>query len=208
MRSAVYYAATPAQRRAAHAALAGALDADGDADRRAWHLGAAAAEPDEGIALELEAASERLRRRGGASVAAAYLWRAAELTPDPSRATDRLLEAARTELTAGRSHRAQEMLDRAAATGLDVRHRGDAAWTEALIHLVAGDVREAGEVLARTLPDVTVDDAELALGICVAADAVALGGGHLLEDATRMAIAEGTRRLCAAPHVPEPCGSS
>ncbi|HEX6657605.1 MAG TPA: AAA family ATPase, partial [Ilumatobacter sp.] len=47
VRSAIYYAATPAQRRAAHAALAGALDGDGDGDRRAWHLGAAAAEPDE-----------------------------------------------------------------------------------------------------------------------------------------------------------------
>jgi DNA-binding CsgD family transcriptional regulator len=204
VRSAVYYAATPAQRRAAHAALAGALDADGDADRRAWHVGAATAEPDEGIALELEAASERLRRRGGASVAAAYLWRAAELSPDRSRATDRLLEAARTELIAGRSDRAQEMLDRATATGLDVRHRGDAAWTAALIHLVAGDLREAGAVLAGTLSDVTVDDAELALGICMAADAIALGAGHLLEDATRLAIAEGTRRLSAAPQVPEP----
>lgn len=204
VRSAAYYAATPAQRCAAHAALAGALDAESHADRRAWHLAAATAEPDEGIALELEAASERLRRRGGASVAAAYLWRAAELTPDPCRATDRLLEAARTELTAGRSHSASEMLDRAMATGLDARHRGDAAWTAALIRFVAGDVRGAGEVLARALPGVTLDGAEQALGICVLADAIALGGAHLLEDETRLAIAEGTRRLCVAPPLQEP----
>ncbi|HEX5615738.1 MAG TPA: AAA family ATPase [Acidimicrobiia bacterium] len=204
VRSAVYYSATPAQRRAAHAALAEVLDAESDADRRAWHLGAAAAEPDERIAHELETASERLRRRGGASVAAAYLWRAAELTPDQSRATDRLLEAARTELTAGRNRRAQEILDRATTTGLDLRHRGDAAWTAVLIHLVAGDVRAAGDVLARTLPDVSDTDAELALGICVAADAVALGGARLVDDATLSAVAEGTRRLCPAPHVATP----
>ncbi len=204
VRSAVYYSATPAQRRAAHAALAHVLDAEGEADRRAWHLGAAAAGPDEQTAVELEAASERLRRQGGASVAAAYLWRAAELTPDQSRATDRLLEAARTELTAGRSHRAQEMLDRATATGLDVRHRGNAAWTAALIHLVGGDVREAGEFLARALSDVSLDDAELALGICVAADAIALGGTHLLDDSTRLAMADASRSLGAEPQVPAP----
>ena len=139
VRSAVYYAAAPAQRRAAHAALADALDADGDADRRAWHLGAAAAGPDEGVARELEEAAERVRRRGGASVAAAYLWRAAELTPDPDRAGERLLEAARAELTAGRSQRAQrDARPGGRPRGCELRHRGDAAWTEALIHLVAG----------------------------------------------------------------------
>ena len=148
VRSAVYYAVDAARSRRAHAALAAALDAEGDADRRAWHLGAAAAGPDESIAAELEAAAERLRRRGGASVAAAYLWRAAELTPDPSRAADRLLEAARTELTAGRRRSRQEILDRATATGLRTRGFADTAWTQVLIHLVAGDVREAGELLA------------------------------------------------------------
>ncbi|MGH3177682.1 MAG: AAA family ATPase, partial [Streptosporangiaceae bacterium] len=45
VRSAVYRAATSAQRRAAHLALAGALD--GDADRRAWHLAAASDRPDD-----------------------------------------------------------------------------------------------------------------------------------------------------------------
>ena len=47
------------------------------------------------------------------------------------RARERVLEAARTELSGGRGHRAREMLERATATGLTVRDRADAAWTAA-----------------------------------------------------------------------------
>ena len=121
VRSAVYYSATASDRRRAHAALAEALDADADADRRAWHLGAAAAGPDEQVARALEASAERARQRGGSSAAALYLWRAAELTPDPRRASERLLEAARAELVAGHGPQAREILDRARASGLGDR---------------------------------------------------------------------------------------
>ena len=37
VRSAVYRAASPAERRAVHQALAGATDPQADPDRRAWH---------------------------------------------------------------------------------------------------------------------------------------------------------------------------
>jgi DNA-binding CsgD family transcriptional regulator len=198
VRSAVYYSAASADRRRAHAALAEALDADVDIDRRAWHLGLAAAGPDERVARLLEASSERARQRGGSATAAAYLRRAAELTPDRERAAERLLEAARAELVAGRGPQAREMLDRARANGLNPLHDAGAAWTEALIHLVAGELRQPAELLAAALPRIGDGDPELAVGACVAADAVALAGGHLIEPSIRREIAAGT--MAAAEH--------
>ena len=189
VRSAVYYSAGAADRRRAHTALADALDTHTDADRRAWHLGAAAAGPDERVAQALEASAERARRRGGASAAAAYLWRAFELTPDRERASERLLEAARAELVAGHGPRARELLERARAEGLGFDHHADAAWTEALVHIIAGDLREPTALLARALPRIGPGDTELAVGSCVAAHAVLLAGGHLVDEPTRRTIA-------------------
>jgi DNA-binding CsgD family transcriptional regulator len=195
VRSAVYYGAAPGDRRATHAALAEALDDPADVDRRAWHLGAAAIGPDEQVARALEASAERARQRGGASAAAQYLWRAAELTPDAAHGAARLLEAARAELVVGRSASARELVRRAQAAGLDRGLAAGAAWTEALIHLVLGNVGEAGPLLAEALPAIRATETELAVGACFAANAVALSGGHLVEPSTRASIAEGTRSV-------------
>jgi DNA-binding NarL/FixJ family response regulator len=204
VRSAVYYSEAAADRRRAHAALAGALDTDTDADRRAWHLGAAAAGPDERVAQALEASAERARRRGGASAAAAYLWRAFELTPDRERASERLLEAARAELLAGHGPQARELFERARATGPDSDHDAGAAWTEALVHIVAGDLRAPTALLARALPRIGRDDTELAVGSCFAAHAVLLAGGHLVDEPTRRTIAAETLALMDRCEVREP----
>ncbi|MEZ0580957.1 AAA family ATPase [Nocardioides sp. MH1] len=78
VRSAVYGAATTAQRRSVHRALAGALG--GDPDRRAWHLAAAADRPDGEVVSALDGVAERAAARGGHEAAAAAWARAAELT--------------------------------------------------------------------------------------------------------------------------------
>ncbi len=204
VRSAIYYAASAADRRRAHAALAGALDAEGDADRRAWHLGAAANGPDEAVARALEASADRARQRGGSSAAALYLWRAAELTPDPERAAERLLEAARAELVGARGPRARDMLERSRASGLAERHRADAAWTEALVHIVDGTVREPAALMAEALPLVGAHQRALAVGASVAGETAALAGGHLVENSIRTAVAAGTLAVIDRCHIPDP----
>ena len=64
LRVAVYRAAPPEQRRAAHRALAAVTDASADPDRRAWHRAQAMLAPDEEIAGELSSQRPGLGARG------------------------------------------------------------------------------------------------------------------------------------------------
>ncbi|MDX3075633.1 helix-turn-helix transcriptional regulator [Streptomyces sp. MI02-7b] len=119
VRSAVYRRTPVPNRRVAHRALAEATDPHLDPDRRAWHRAHAAARPEESVAVDLERSAGRAQGRGGAAAAAAFLRRAAELTPGPARRVDRALAAAQAAVDAGGADQAHDLLAVAEAGPLD-----------------------------------------------------------------------------------------
>ncbi len=109
-RAAVYHSASPAQRRAAHRALAAAMTDADDADRRAWHLAAAAAGLDAEAADALDLAGRRARESSGYDAAAEALAESARLTEDHELRSRRYFAAAESAWLGGRGDRALELL--------------------------------------------------------------------------------------------------
>src|ERR1700722_14835763 len=128
VRSAVYRAASPAERRAAHQALAGATDPQAAPDRRAWHRAQATLGPDAEVASELERSAGRAQARGGLAAAAAFWERSAALTLDPARRAERALAAAQANYQAGAFEATLRLLAAAEAGPPDELRRARADW--------------------------------------------------------------------------------
>jgi DNA-binding CsgD family transcriptional regulator len=147
VRSAIYRAAAPQQRRDAHRALAEATDPQLDPDRRAWHLAEAAAGPDEDVAAELERSAGRAQERGGLAAAAAFLERATVLTPEQSVRADRALAAAQTKLQAGAVDEVPNLLAAAEAGPLTELQEARVDLVRAQLTFVAGRRSDAVPLL-------------------------------------------------------------
>jgi DNA-binding CsgD family transcriptional regulator len=189
VRSAVYGAAAPDDRRRVHRALADATDADADPDRRAWHLAHAAAGLDEDVASELERSAGRARARGGLAAGAAFHERAAELTPDPERRAQRALAAAESKHHAGASDAALRLLATAEAGPLDKLRRARAQLLHAQITFAATRGRDAPPLLLEAAKRLEPLDATLARETYLDAFAAALSADRLVRGGDEREIA-------------------
>jgi DNA-binding CsgD family transcriptional regulator/tetratricopeptide (TPR) repeat protein len=204
VRSAVYGARSPHERREAHRAIAAATDGRLDPDRRAWHLAKATVGPDEDVAAELERAAGRAQARGGMAAAAAFLERAAELTPDPSPRARRALAAAQTKYEAGALEDALTLLGTAETGPADDLRRARLHVLRAQIVFASSRGNDAPPLLLEAAREFEPIDPSLARATYLEAFSAALFAGRLARGRGVVEVAEAVRAGPPPPHAPRP----
>jgi DNA-binding CsgD family transcriptional regulator len=205
LRSAAYRAASALERREVHRALAEATDARLDPDRRAWHRARAAGRPDEAVAGELERSAGRAQGRGGLSAAAAFLQRAAELTPDPALRVERLLAAAQAKLDVADPASASELLTAAELGPVDELRRARLQRLRAQIAFASQRGRDAPPLLLEAARRLDPLDAAMARETYLEAIASAMFAGRLGTVPDEREVAEAARASNRVP-APGPAG--
>jgi DNA-binding CsgD family transcriptional regulator len=201
VRSAVYHAAAPAERRRVHRALAEATDPEVDPDRRAWHRAQATTGLDEAVAAELERSASRAQARGGLAAAAAFLERATELTPDPARRAQRAVAAAETQHQAGAYDAALALLATAATGPLDELGCARVDLLRGRIAFAVSRGSDAPPLLLRAGKRLEPLDMALARETYLDALASALFAGRLATGSGALEVAQAVR---ATPRPPGP----
>jgi DNA-binding CsgD family transcriptional regulator len=197
VRSAVYRAASPPERRVAHQALADATDPQTDPDRRAWHRAQAALGPDEDVASELERSAGRAQGRGGLAAAAAFLERAAALTLDPALRAERALAAAQATCQAGAFDATLGLLAAAEAGPPDQFRHARADLLRGQIAFASGRGSDAPPLLLKAARQFEPLDPRLARETYLDALAAAIFAGRLAFDGSMREVAEAA--LASAP---------
>jgi DNA-binding CsgD family transcriptional regulator len=201
VRSAVYRSASVQERRDVHGALAEVTDPEVDPDRRAWHRAQATPGPDEDVAAELERSAGRAQARGGLAAAAAFLERAAMLTPDPARRGQRLLAAARAKRDAGALEAALGLLVAVEAGPLDALRTAEVEHLRGQIAFDQRRVGDAARLLLSTAKRLEPLDAGLARETHLEALGTAIWAGSADGSGGVGEAAEAAR---AAPPGPDP----
>jgi DNA-binding CsgD family transcriptional regulator len=204
VRSATYRAAAPSDRRQAHRALAEATDSEADPDRRAWHRAHAATGLDEAVAEELERSADRAQSRGGVAAMAAFLERAAALTPDPGRRGARALAAAQAKLDAGAPEAAHELLATAELTPLDELRRARLQRMRAQITFARKRGSDAPPLLLDAARRFEPLDAASARETYLEAFGAAIFAGREGRGSGVVEVAEAARAAPSAPSPPRP----
>ena len=201
LRSAAYRFATPDERRLVHRALARVTDARLDPDRQAWHHAQAATGPDEAVAAELERSAGRALVRGGVRGAAAFLARAAELTPEPRQRARREVDAAQAMLQAGAFEAASRLLAAARLGPLTQLQ-------QACVNVVAAQIGFAESRGSATFPPLLTAarhlgplDARRALDSYVDAFSAALFAGRLATGPGVVDVALAVREVPTPAHL-------
>lgn len=165
VRSAIYTSAGPAERRAAHQAVARTTPDD---DRRAWHLSETVLGADDEVAAGLVVAAEHAAARGAHAVAATAYERAGRLSQGlPDRAL-RLVAAGEAAWSAGLAERAETLLADALILRPPLAVRIRAQEIRGDIEVKCGSPRRARDLLVAAAAE--CDDPAVATGLL--ADAV------------------------------------
>jgi len=203
VRSGIYRAAAPQDRRLVHRALAEATDPQADPDRRAWHRAQATRDPDENVAHELERSAGRALRRGGLAAAAAFLEQAAKLTPDPAHRARRELDAAEAMLQAGAFDDSLTLLGAAGSRALDDVGRARVELLLGRVAFAMDRVNEAPPLLLAAAKRLQSLDPRLARDTYLDALLAAAAADHLAASGDALEVARAAR---AAPVPAEPDG--
>jgi DNA-binding CsgD family transcriptional regulator len=193
VRSAVYRAADPGDRRDVHRALADSTDPDLDPDRRAWHRAYATANLDEPVAAEMARSADRAQGRGGLAAAAAFLQRAAELTPDPATRVERSLAAAQAKLDVADAASASDLLAAAELGPVDELQRARLERLRAQIAFSSRRGRDAPPLLLEAAKRLDPLDAAMARETYLEAIASAMYAGRLGSGPDEREVAEAAR---------------
>ena len=156
--------------------------------------------PDEQVALELERSAARAKARGGLAAAGAFLERAAALTPEPSRRSQRALAAAQTKFQAGALDDARALLDSAETGAPTDLERARVDLLRAQITFVATHGSDAPPLLLEAARRLSTLDPTQARETYLDALSAALFAGRLAgPGASALEIAQAARTAPAPP---------